>query len=1390
RRRSDGSWLVEQADLSREMYQRAESLVVPADGADLLPRPERLYLRPSADPLGKLRALHPLVLYDAEADEVLFLNSRRGKARTEYLDYSSGRVVEKAELAGEQRELLRQVLNLPAEEIALDAWAARLATEEGAEIVPTAGESPHEPRRLGEFELISELGRGAMGIVYRAEQPSLHRQVAVKRMFRTGDPKAEARFAREIRALGQVDHPHLVKIHASGSEGEHWFYAMERIEGATLAAVCDRLQSRATTTAGLNLPTWQDAISSACVEARHHEQPLSGDVRADVGVDAGGESGLRPEDSRDLSERVPHLAIRSYERHVAELIRQVAEAVHALHEKGIIHRDIKPGNIMVTTDGSTAVLMDLGLAQIADEVEGRLTRTRQFVGTLRYASPEQVQAVRRLDARSDVYSLGATLWEMLTLQPLFGATEATPTPKLMEQIGLEEPGHVRTHNRSASRDLEKIVEKCLQKKAADRYATARELAEDLRRYLGDEPVRARKVTSLERGLKWVRRRPALACTIAAAIVAVTLVTALAFAQILTERNRLRVERDRAEANLLRSLVSDTRAQMLARDTGWWWKAMENLESATRLDVPGRDVSELRDLAIQCMGTEYPCFRLTRTWQGHSGPVTSLAVAPNGRMAVTGGDDRTVRLWSVPDGKQLAVLTGPTQRVTSVSFHPSGRFIAAGSADGFVRLWDLRSGSKDEAELAGLDRRTSSLELSAAATAVEFSPDGKWLAIGCQDGAVRIMAANADELAGSGLAPTGTPGHRVLKGHHGAITCLAFVPVSMQLASSSEDRTIRFWEPASGEQMSTVSTRSVARCIAFHGGGTILAYAEPAAYGFNLQDLRTGVSLGRGNVHGGAVTQIRSDARNRLLTASLDGTLKLWWDGQSSRDRWTVLLAVAREHLSECRCAAFGPGDAPWVIAGHADGQVRLWELSEPPQRALVPGGTQQAVFLGPRRVLCPPFSCDFDRRNRGADVVLLPPPVTALAVHPSDHRFAFAREGAVHVWDSKERKELTSWPAHDAKINALVCRPDGEQLVSAAADGTIRLWDWKGKSKGTLPAAKIEAVHALAWDRTGRRLAASGSCGAVIWDMRSGAGPQRISEHHLSASAIAFGLDVLAVSGPDGTVDVLSIETGARLRTLRGHSALVSALEFAPDGSELASAAPDGTIRLWDTKTWSELAALREETTLGTSLSFDPSGCYLAANGSHNTQLWDLKTSRVVALLDGDQCGRINAESEILLGTGGGSVMRYALSELIHPQAVDGASGKGPRLSGPLLVDPQPPLVLGPENPNRIWGMAVSPNGRWFVTATFDGGVFLWDAQSFKCVRSLTGQGGEVWCAAFSSDSRYLASGGIRGNSGEIKIWDASTGEEVWDCPGHTDEVTALAFHPTRPWLASGSDDG
>ena len=219
------------------------------DAARLLP--QRVYLASAS----AAQSLHPLVAYDFEPNEALFLNARRGKQRVEYLCYTTGRTIDRVEPAA-QSALLAELLGLPVDEGQLLQWQEQTRPEdEPIEEAPSRN-------TIGEFELRSELGRGGMGVVYRAWQPSLSREVALKCLQRSGDPKAEARFAREIAALGKIEHPHVVRIFTSGSEGDRWYYAMELVEGTTLAAVCERLQESGSKASDVEIATWQQAASA------------------------------------------------------------------------------------------------------------------------------------------------------------------------------------------------------------------------------------------------------------------------------------------------------------------------------------------------------------------------------------------------------------------------------------------------------------------------------------------------------------------------------------------------------------------------------------------------------------------------------------------------------------------------------------------------------------------------------------------------------------------------------------------------------------------------------------------------------------------------------------------------------------------------------------------------------------------------------------------------------------------------------------------------------------------------------------------------------------------------------------------------------------------------
>jgi serine/threonine protein kinase len=492
-RQVGGSWRVERLSLAGESPARLDPMKIPRGDEGRVPDGGRVYLDGAAD-AGRTRLLplHPLLLYDSEAEEVLFLNSRRGKRRVEYLSYTTGQPVERPDLGGEQVVLLANVLGEEVSSEKLMGWAARAEGEE----TPTEEPQPAAEESVGDFLLLSKLGEGGMGVVYRAWQAFLGRQVALKCLSHPNE-RARARFGREVRALGRVEHPHLVKVYTSGVVGQQWYYAMAVVEGATLAAVRDRLVERAGTATDVDPRTWQESVSTACEVTRRSEHWLQ-------------EESQRPAlpSVPSESQALPPGSLADYPRQVVEWVREAAEAAHALHEAGIVHRDIKPANIMVRARDGQAVLVDLGLAQLEDLVEGKVTRTRDMVGTLRYASPEQILAVGRVDRRADVYGLGATLWELLTLRPLYGLTDETPPPEAMKRVQYSKPERVRQYNPRVPPDLEGVIMKCLEKNPAERYVTAGELSNDLGKWLRGEVVGAQAGLAIRRWSRLVLpRRP-------------------------------------------------------------------------------------------------------------------------------------------------------------------------------------------------------------------------------------------------------------------------------------------------------------------------------------------------------------------------------------------------------------------------------------------------------------------------------------------------------------------------------------------------------------------------------------------------------------------------------------------------------------------------------------------------------------------------------------------------------------------------------------------------------------------------------------------------------------------------------------------------------------------
>ncbi|MEQ8763258.1 MAG: bifunctional serine/threonine-protein kinase/formylglycine-generating enzyme family protein [Planctomycetota bacterium] len=420
--------------------------------------------------------LHPWLLFEDGSEQIFFFNGYgRGP---KYLDFASGTI-----LAGERIKSL-----FPAA-----TSAVHEAFEQDAdELTVTEDEEP-EADVTGDFRVLGKLGEGGMGVVYLAKQESLGRLVALKTLptAANNDPVAVGRFQREIEALARCDHPNVVRILTSGQNRGSWYYAMEFVDGADLRLVGRMLAE------GKRL---RDAVASAVREVRS---------RNAMGLPAVSQKNLVQVDlpkSRDLTE-------------LSRLFRDAALGLHELHRRGVIHRDISPANLMITADGTRLVVMDLGLAAIAD-ANFSLTRSRTgFQGTLRYSAPELLQrSLLAIDNRVDVYSMGVTLYEFLTNRPFFDGDSG---PRLVEQILLEEPVPVQRLASHVPQDLAAIVHKATEKDPRRRYATAENMAADLDAFTEGRPVSARTLKNTALLWRWIRRHRAISAAIFMLIITVS-----------------------------------------------------------------------------------------------------------------------------------------------------------------------------------------------------------------------------------------------------------------------------------------------------------------------------------------------------------------------------------------------------------------------------------------------------------------------------------------------------------------------------------------------------------------------------------------------------------------------------------------------------------------------------------------------------------------------------------------------------------------------------------------------------------------------------------------------------------------------------------------------------
>ncbi len=483
---------------------------------------------------------------------------------------------------------------------------------------------------LGDFRILRELGRGGMGVVYEAEQISIGRPVALKVLPFASmlDDRRLARFRNEVRAAGQLHHTNIVPVYSVGSDRGVHFYAMQLVNGQSLAEIIAVMKPG-------RPPSEVRAAKSASLAAT-----TPGDTaRAAL-------STLRSNGSAAFYHTAARLAI------------QAAEALEHAHSCGVVHRDIKPSNLLLDERGSLW-LTDFGLASV--ESDANLTMTGDLLGTLRYMSPEQTRGSRVvLDHRTDIYSLGATLYELLTLRPAFDAADRA---ELLRQINDQEPQSPRRINPAIPADLETILLKAMSKDAASRYASAQLLADDLRRFLDNKPIEARRPTLVERGRKWVARHVALVAIAVAALAVVALIGVAA--TLFTHRAYIAEseQRDAAESNLkIASQIIDRLLSRASHDQFY----QGDLEQAETLAA---EATTFYEELLQHSDDAEVRFRAARrrtTW--HAFGTWSGIMKKRSRPAAAASIFST--RWLRPI-RQMASILMPAESATSRSATPNG-----------------------------------------------------------------------------------------------------------------------------------------------------------------------------------------------------------------------------------------------------------------------------------------------------------------------------------------------------------------------------------------------------------------------------------------------------------------------------------------------------------------------------------------------------------------------------------------------------------------------------------------------------------------------------------------------------------------------------------------------
>jgi WD40 repeat protein/serine/threonine protein kinase len=1104
---------------------------------------------------------------------------------------------------------------------------------------------PEGYRRFGDYELLGEIARGGMGVVYKARQIGLNRTVAIK-MILAGQFASKAdvqRFYTEAEAAANLTHPNIVAIHEVGEcEGQH-FFSMEYIEGVSLGALVAKQP----------LPPRHAAWYVQTIAGAIHYAHQHGILHRD----------LKPS----------NVLIQQREASVVHEQRSSSSSFVFRAEENL-------GIPKVT---------DFGLAK---RIEGgsQITASGVTLGTPSYMPPEQAGAkLGEIGPTSDVYSIGAILYQLITGRAPFEA--ATPLDTILQVID-NEPIAPRLLNRAIDRDLQTICLKCLQKSPRARYATAQDLADDLGRYQAGEPISARPVGNTERLLRWCRRNRAVSGLIALVLFMLVAAAVGGFVSARTERV-LRSEAEAAkqtaqaraiESNyrLVRQYVADG---MRLLDEGDLIGSLPRFVEALNLDAGDPDREQVHRARIAAVLKQAP--KPTQIWF-HDGPVLCANFSSDGQRIVTASGDATARIWDTQTGAAVGMPLRHDAAVHWAMFGPQPDRVLTASADGTVRVWNSNTGERvgsimrhqaavtratfnREGNLiatASQDKTarvwyaatgepvTPPLEHTHGVTSVAFSPDGQFLATGSgehsashfiagqgrlwnartgklvhmlthdanvgsvsfsPDGA-SLITAGEDHMAKVWDTATGqlkTSGLR----HEDLISHAVFSPDGRRVVTASDDDTAKVWDATTGEILTPVlKHRGEVRWVSMSPDGR---FAATAGYYGTAQvwNVSNGEPVVARLQHAAPVVQVEfSPDGRRIVTASEDGTARLW--DFAAGEIVPMLLA----QNGRLRVAVFSD-DGRQIITGGDDNTVRLWD-AQTGKQLLAPlehkARVQHASFSpNGRWVVSASDDGTAQVWNVGNGQRHLPafehagPVMRAMFSADSQKVVTASLDHTARVWDAVHGGPIAPPLTHDSGVAIARFSPDGHYVVTGSQDGTVRVWNATTGEPSRPPLRLGYPVRDAAFSPDGTKiltvageeLMATGS--AEIWDARSG---QRVTpplkhRHAVADAAWSFDSKWVVTASFDDTARVWDANTGEARTPPMTHKGDVWWAWFSHDGSRILTSSADSTARVWDSSTGEAISPPFRHFIWCTSAVFSPDGRRIVTTSRDSTaRVWEL----------------------------------------------------------------------------------------------------------------------------------------------------------------------------------------